>query len=132
MASALSDTFATINESFVRMLDWNRDVFEKTMRATQEESLGFINRRLERNQRILESLRENESLANPNWFIEAAKDYVETSSKIRDRFFDVASQGVQQAAEQGKRNVESFRSSANDMADKSRRSVEAAQRKAAE
>lgn len=137
MTSAFTDTFSTLNGSFVRMLDWNRSFFEKTLRASQEESLRFINRRLERNQRMLESIRESQGVsgliaAEQDWLIDAARDYVETSEKLRGRFFELATSGVQEAAEQGKTAAESFRSAATELADKTRRTAEAAQRQAAE
>jgi hypothetical protein len=137
MTSAITDTFNTLNGSFVRMLDWNRSMFEKTWRATHEESLQFINRRLEHNARALQNLRDVQGVsglfaAEQDWLVDAARDYVETSEKLRGRFFELATSGVQEAAEQGRAATESFRSAASEIADKSRRSTEAAQRQAAE
>ena len=137
MTSAFTDTFSTLNGSFVRMLDLNRSLFEKTWRATHEESLRFINRRLERNARMLENLRDSDGFsgliaAEQDWLVEAARDYAETGEKLRGRFFELATSGVKEAAEQGKSVAESFRSSAAESADKTRRATEAGQRQAAE
>jgi hypothetical protein len=132
MASAVNETFTAFNDSFVRMIEWNREAFEKTLRKTQEEAIGFINRRLERNQRILQSLRDQHELAGTDWFMDAARDYVETSNKIGSCFLEVATSGVQEAADQGKRNTDSFRGASNDISDRTRRAAESAQRRAAE
>ena len=141
MPSAITDTFSTLNGSFVRMLDWNRSMFEKTWRATHEESLRFINRRLEHNARTLQSLRDSQGVsglfaAEQDWLVDAARDYVETGEKLRGRLLELATSGVQEAAEQGRATSESFRAAATEVADKSRRAAEraaeSAQRQAAE
>src|SRR5215469_30362 len=137
MTSAINDTFNTLNGSFVRMLDWNRAMFEKTWRATHEESLRFINRRLEHNARALQTLRDVQGVsglfaAEQDWLVDAARDYVETGEKLRGRLFELATSGVQEAAEQGRAASKSFRSSVSEAVDKTRRSAEAAQRQAAE
>jgi hypothetical protein len=137
MTSAITDTFSTLNGSFVRMLDWNRAMFEKTWRATHEESLRFINRRLEHNARALQSMRDIQGVsalfaAEQDWLVDAAKDYVETGEKIRGRFFELATSTVQEAAEQGRSTAETFRASANEVADKAKRAAEHAQKQAAE
>jgi hypothetical protein len=137
MTSAITDTFSTFNGSFVRMLDWNRSMFEKTWRATHEESLRFINRRLEHNARALEGFKDIQGVsglfaAEQDWLVDAARDYVETGEKIRGRLFELASTTVQAAAEHGRTAAESFRASANEVADKAHRAVENTQRQAAE
>lgn len=137
MTTALSDTFNTFNGSFVRLLDYNRSLVEKTLRVTQEESLRFINRRLERNARILENLREKESLteliaAEQDWLADAARDYMETSEKLRGRLFELATSGIKEASEQGQSAAETFRGATAEVAAKTRRNVEAAQKQAAE
>ena len=137
MTSAITDTFSTLNGSFARMVDWNRSMFEKTWRATHEESLRFINRRLEHNARALQNLRDIQGLsglfaAEQDWLVDAARDYVETGEKLRGRLLELATSGVQEAAEQGRAATESFRSTVSEAADKARRTAEAAQRQAAE
>ena len=137
MTSAITDTFSTLNGSFVRMLDWNRSMVEKTWRATHEESLRFINRRLEHNARTLQTLRDSQGVpglfaADQSWLVDAARDYVETGEKLRGRFLELATSGVQEVAEQGRAATESFRNAATEVADKPRRAAETAQRQAAE
>jgi hypothetical protein len=134
MTSAITDNFSG---SFVRMLDWNRAMFEKSWRATHEESLRFINRRLEHNARALQSMRDIQGMpalfaAEQDWFVDAARDYVETGEKIRGRLFELATSTVQEAAEHGRSTAESFRASANEVADKAKRAAEHAQKQAAE
>jgi len=56
------------------MIDWNRSLMAKA----QEESLRFINRRLEHNTKTLESLRESKGLseviaAEQDWLASAAR-----------------------------------------------------------
>ena len=137
MTSAITDTFSTFNGSFVRMLDWNRSMFEKTWRATHEESLRFINRRLEHNARALQNLRDVQGVsglfaAEQDWLVDAARDYVESGEKLRGRLFELATSSVQEAAEHGRAATESFRSTVTEAAEKTRRSAEAVQRQAAE
>src|SRR5258706_15051067 len=98
MTSAFSDTFSTLNGSFAKMLDWNRTFVEKTLRTTQEESLRFINRRLERNARTLESLRNSQGLsgliaAEQDWLVSAARDYVEGTETLSGIFLELAATG---------------------------------------
>src|SRR5207244_2731089 len=107
MTSAFSDTFSTLNGSFVKMIEWNRSLVEKTLRTTQEESLRFINRRLERNARTLESLRESQGLsgliaAEQDWLVSAARDYVEGTEKFGGMLLELATNGARNVAEEGR------------------------------
>jgi hypothetical protein len=137
MTSAFSDTLSTINGSFVRMIELNRSLMEKTLRTTQEESLRFINRRLERNAKTLENLRDSQGLsgliaAEQDWIVGAARDYVEGTEKFSGLLLELATKGARNASEEGRAASESFRSAAQDAGPKARRAAETADRQAAE
>jgi hypothetical protein len=140
MTSAFSDTFNTLNGSFAKMIDWNRSLMEKTLRTTQEESLRFINRRLERNAKTLESLRDSQGLsgliaAEQDWLVGAARDYVEGTQKFSGMLFELAANGARNVAEEGRSAAESFRSAtssaAQETASRARRVAESVERQQA-
>jgi hypothetical protein len=137
MTSAFSDTFSSINGSFAKMIDMNRSLIEKTLRTTQEESLRFINRRLERNARTLENLRDSQGLsgliaAEQDWLVSAARDYMEGTEKFGGILLDLAANGARSAAEESRTATETFRTAAQETATKARRAVESSERQAAE
>lgn len=137
MTSAFSDTFSTPNGSFAKMIERNRSLMEKTLRATQEESLRFINRRLERNAKVLESLRDSQGLggliaAEQDWLVCAARDYVEGTEKLGGILLELAASGARDAAEEGRTAAESFRSAAQDTIVRTRKAFEGVERHAAE
>lgn len=137
MTSAFSETFSTLNGTFAKMIDRNRSLVEKTMRTTQEESLRFINRRLERNAKTLESLRDSRGLgelitAEQDWLVCAARDYVEGTEKFGEILLDLAANGARDAATEGRSTVESFRAVGHESVSRARRTTESGERQAAE
>jgi hypothetical protein len=137
MTSAFSDTFSTLNGSFSKMIDWNRSFVEKTLRTTQEESLRFINRRLERNARTLENLRNSQGLsgliaAEQDWFVCAARDYVEGTEKLSGILLELAATGTKEVVEEGRAATETFRGATQEAATRTRRAAENSERQAAE
>lgn len=140
MTSAFSDTFSTLNGSIAKMIEWNRSLMEKTLRTTQEESLRFINRRLERNARMLESLRDSQGLsgliaAEQDWWVCAARDYVEGTEKFGGMLLELAANGARNVAEEGRSAAETFRSAStstvHETAARTRRVVEGTERQQA-
>jgi hypothetical protein len=139
MTSAFSDTFSTLNGSIAKMIDWNRSLMEKTLRQTQEESLRFINRRLERNVKALESLRDSQGLsgiiaAEQDWLVCTARDYVEGTEKFGGMLLELATNGARNVAEEGRTAAESFRSAtaaAQESASRARRVAESSERQQA-
>ena len=132
MTSAFSETLTTLNGSFAKMIDWNRSLVEKTLRTTREESLRFVNRRLERNAKTLESLRDSQGLsgliaAEQDWLICAARDYVEGTEKFGEILLELAANGAREAA-----TDESFRAVGPEPVSRARRVVESSERQAAE
>ena len=137
MTSAFSETFTTLNGTFAKMIDWNRSLAEKTLRTTQEESLRFINRRLERNAKTLESLKNSQGLsgliaAEQDWLVCAARDYVEGTEKFGEILLDLAANGARDVAAEGRSAAESFRAVGYDSLSRSRRAAEGSERQAAE
>jgi flagellar hook-associated protein FlgK len=137
MTSAFSDTFSTLNGSFAKMIDWNRSLMEKTLRTTQEESLRFINRRLERNARTLENLRNSQGLsgliaAEQDWLVCAARDYAEGTEKFGGLLLELAANGARNVVEETRTAADTFRGATHETAAKTRRAAEHAERQAAE
>ena len=133
MTSAMTDTVSTLNGSFTRIFDRNRQLFEQTLNVTQEESLSLINRRLERNAKILEHLKENNGLSDwfaveQEWFMDTARDYFETGEKIRNRLFRLASGAAEEASEEGRTTARALRENAGKATNEVRRASEEAQR----
>jgi hypothetical protein len=137
MTSAFSETLTTLNGSFAKMIDWNRSLVEKTLRTTREESLRFVNRRLERNAKTLESLRDSQGLsgliaAEQDWLVCAARDYVEGTEKFGEILLELAANGAREAATEGRSAVESFRAVGHEPVSRIRRGAESSERQAAE
>lgn len=137
MTSAFTETFTTLNESFAKMIDRNRSLVERTLRTTQEESLRFINRRLERNAKTLENLRDSQGLkglitAEQDWLVCAARDYVEGTEKFGEIMLELAANGARDAATEGRSAVEAFRAVGHESVSRARRGAEGSQRQAAE
>lgn len=137
MTTAFSETFSTLNGSFAKMIERNRTIMEKTLRTTQEESLRFINRRLERNAKTLESLRDSQGLsglfaAEQDWLVSAARDYVEGTEKFGGILLELAANGARDVAAEGRSAAESFRIATQESISRSRRATETVERQAAE
>ena len=137
MTTAFSETFSTLNGSFAKMIERNRTIMEKTLRTTQEESLRFINRRLERNAKTLESLRDSQGLsglfaAEQDWLVSAARDYVEGTEKFGGILLELAANGARDVAAEGRSAAESFRTATQESISRSRRATETVERQAAE
>src|SRR5258708_7206925 len=140
MTSAFSDTFSTLNGSIAKMIDWNRSLMEKTLRQTQEESLRFINRRLERNVKALESLRDSQGLsgiiaAEQDWLVCTARGSVEGPENFGGMLLELATNGARNVAEEGRTAAASFRSAtaaaAQESASRARRVAESSERQQA-
>jgi hypothetical protein len=134
MTSAITDTYSALNGSLVKMFDLNRAIVETTLRRTHEESLRFINHRLEQNTRALESLRDSQGVsgliaAEHEWLADTARDYIEQTEKFGGLFLELATSSARNAAEEGRVSTESIKAAVNRDIEKAR---EHSQRQAAE
>jgi hypothetical protein len=133
MATATTETFSALNNSLVKMFDWNRALVENTLRRTHEESLRFINHRLEQNARVLESMRDSQGVsgliaAEHEWFTDTARDYIEQTEKLGGLLLELATSSARNAANEGKASTESIREAVHRDMEKAQN----AQRRAAE
>jgi len=80
-------TFAIFSGSLANAMTHNRTLFEHGVRAWHEETLRFINRRLEENAKAIENCRECDNLADllalqQKWAARAALDLYDESVRI--------------------------------------------------
>jgi hypothetical protein len=99
LANGASATFHAVNESFVKMWEHNRGMFEKMLLAMQEESLRFVNLRLEHTSKAIQSTRECHGLTGllsvqHDWLVDIARDYAEESRRFGDVMRDIAQEGT--------------------------------------
>jgi hypothetical protein len=103
--------FAGFNQAFVKMFDQNRSMVQHLMQAMQEESMRFMNTRIEHTSQALERSRECQGLAGfftvqQDWLADMAHDYAEFNKRCGELFQETAEHGVEQAQE---RTAESAR-----------------------
>jgi len=89
------DTASSVHSSFSRMFEQNRQIFEDMMRATQEESLRFVNRRLERTSQSLEACMQCDGISDmmrvqQEWLLRLTEDYVTETQRFSNILRDVA------------------------------------------
>jgi hypothetical protein len=102
--SANTAAFHALNDSFVKMLEHNRSICERMMLAMQEESLRFVNLRLERTSKAIQDSRDCHGLTGligvqHDWLVDAARDYAEESRRFSDVMRDIAAEGASGLAE---------------------------------
>jgi hypothetical protein len=112
-ATAASATLSALNDSFMKMVEHNRTIFEKMMVAMQEESLRFVNLRMEHTSKALQNSRECQGLTGligvqHDWLVDAARDYAEESQRFSGVMRDIAAEraiGLAEAASQASSSV---------------------------
>ncbi len=129
-----SETFATMNGSFLKMMEWNRDKFEEVFKKAQEEQLRFISKRLERTTRTLESLRDCQGLsgliaAEQQWFVDTARDYFENAERFSGLFRELTQKNTEEMSEGMQSAQDDFRKAVSTDSEKAR---EAGRQQAAE
>jgi hypothetical protein len=96
--------FDAVSGSFVKMLEHNRHVFEKMVLALQEESLRFVNLRLEHTSKAIQNSRDCQGLtglfgAQHEWLMDAARDYAAESQRVGDVMREIAAEGASEVTE---------------------------------
>jgi hypothetical protein len=96
---AMGATLGAFNDSFVKALERNRSIMEKMLLAMQEESLRFVNLRMERTSKAIQSARDCHGLTGligvqHDWLVDAARDYAEEGRRFGDVFRDIAVEGA--------------------------------------
>jgi hypothetical protein len=102
----------------VRLMDQNWQIFQKLMHAVREESLDFVNRRLEQTSHAIENSRDADGLSGllavqQEWMAGFARDYVEQTKRFGELVRDLAQDGTAnvshaatEIAERGRETVE--------------------------
>lgn len=90
--------FDAFNGPIAKVMDQNRMMFEKMMHAMQEESLKFVNRRLEHTSRALESSRECQGVSGlvavqQEFLMEMARDYADQTRRFADLVRELTEDG---------------------------------------
>jgi hypothetical protein len=101
---AATATLTALNDSFLKMLEHNRTIFEKMMLAMQEESLRFVNLRMEHTSKALQNSRDCHGLpglltVQHDWLVDAARDYAEESKRFGDVMRDIAAERTNEFAD---------------------------------
>lgn len=87
MATAMHESHEAFTAPFLNFTERNRAILEKAVRVTQEETLEFFNRSLERNVRTLERLRHCDGISglmavDHEWFSDAMRDSFEHTQRM--------------------------------------------------
>ena len=96
-----------ISDSFLKVLEHNRVIFEKMMLAMHEQSLRFVNLRMERTSKALQDSRDCHGLTGlmtvqHDWLVDAARDYAEESKRFGDVMRDIAAERASEMADVAK------------------------------
>ena len=101
-----------------RLMEQNWSIFQKMMHVVREESVEFVNRRLEQTSQAIESSRDCNGLpglfaVQQEWVINFARDYAEQTKRFAERMRDLADDGTSnlsraasEVAEHGRNAVE--------------------------
>ena len=100
MTDHARDTFTTVNNSLIKALEQNRAITQNLLKAMQEESLRFMNTRLEHTSRTVEKSRECQGISQlitlqQDWLMDIARDYAE----LNKRFGEVLHEMTEQTAD---------------------------------
>ncbi|HUO92198.1 MAG TPA: phasin family protein [Rhizomicrobium sp.] len=104
MTDQARDAFTTVNNSMMKAMDQNRAIVQNLMKAMQEESLRFMNTRLEHTSRAFEKGRECQGLSQfialqQDWLMDAARDYAELNKRFSEVLQEVTEQTADHANE---------------------------------
>jgi hypothetical protein len=131
MSSFGTETVSTAGNTLIEIFGWNRGIVERAVRTTQEESLSFIQRRLESNRRALEKMKNAHGLdgllrAQQEWFVESTRDYFEQTERFGGKMLDVADKSSRGGAEETRRATEAVRGAVQRDSEKARESFRSA------
>jgi hypothetical protein len=98
------DTFTTVNNSMVKALEQNRVITQNLFKAMQEESLRFMNTRLEHTSRTFEKSRECQGIPQlitlqHDWLMDIARDYAELNKRFGEVLHEMTEQTAERAAD---------------------------------
>jgi Phasin protein len=98
------DTFTTVNNSMVKALEQNRVITQNLFKAMQEESLRFMNTRLEHTSRTFEKSRECQGIPQlitlqHDWLMDIARAYAELNKRFGEVLHEMTEQTAERAAD---------------------------------
>jgi hypothetical protein len=102
MTEHARDAFATVNNSMMKAIDQNRAITQNLLKAMQDESVRFMNARLEHTTRTFEKTRECQGLTQlislqHDWLMDIARDYAELNKRFGEVFHEMTEQSVEHA-----------------------------------
>lgn len=104
MATAMHESRELFTAPFLNFTERNRAIMEKAVRTTQEETLEFLNRSLERNVRTLERLRHCDGISelmavDHEWFSEVMRDSFEQTQRMTKLWWRLTEDEIQAQAD---------------------------------
>jgi hypothetical protein len=104
MTDQARDAFTTVNNSLMKAIDQNRSIAQNMMKAMQEESLRFMNARMEHTSRAIERSRECQGFSSflmlqQDWLMDFARDYAELNKRFGEVFHEMTEQSAEHASE---------------------------------
>jgi hypothetical protein len=93
------DPFDVFGGPMARLMDQNWSIFQKMMHVMREESLHFVNRRLEQTSHAIESSRDCDRISDllavqQEWVVNFTRDYAEQTKRFAERMRDLAEDGT--------------------------------------
>jgi hypothetical protein len=104
MTDQARDAFATVNSSLMKAIDQNRVITQNLLKAMQDESVRFMNKRLEHTTTTFEKSRECQGLSQlislqHDWLMDIARDYAELNKRFGEVFHEMTEQSVEHASD---------------------------------
>jgi hypothetical protein len=92
-------TLGAFNDSFMKVMERNRCIMEKMLLAVQEESLRFVNLRMEHTGKAIQHARDCQGLTGlvavqHDWLVDVARDYAEEGRRFGDVMRDIAAESA--------------------------------------
>ncbi|HTT82045.1 MAG TPA: hypothetical protein VMF67_01040 [Rhizomicrobium sp.] len=93
------DPFDLFGTPMARLMDQNWSMLQKMMHAMREESLHFVNRRLEQTSHAIESSRDCDGISDllaiqQEWMINVARDYADQTRRFAELMRDMTENGT--------------------------------------
>jgi len=103
-AEQAHESFTHFNSALIKAIERNRTMAQQLMRAMQEESLRFVNTRLERTGRVIERSRDCQGVPalmalQHDWLMDIARDYAELNKRFGEVLREATEQSTAQAEE---------------------------------
>jgi hypothetical protein len=106
--------FDAVNGPLAKVLDQNRMIFQKMMHAMHEESLRFVNRRLEHTGHAIQSSRDCQGMmglvaVQQEFLMDLARDYADQTRRFAELVRELAEDGTQGMADVASASTDAVR-----------------------